>query len=87
MLILIFVALLLVGVPIAIVLGETAIAYIWLSDNPLLYLSFMQQLFSGLERYGLLAIPLFILTGELMNEGGITRRLIAVAGIFVGVYK
>jgi len=84
MLILVFLALLLIGVPIAIVLGETAIAYIWLSDNPLLYLSFPQQLFSGLERYGLLAIPLFILTGELMNEGGITRRLIAVAGIFVG---
>jgi tripartite ATP-independent transporter DctM subunit len=84
MLIFVFIALLLIGVPIAIVLGETAIAYIWLSDNPLLYLSFPQQLFSGLERYGLLAIPLFILTGELMNEGGITRRLIAMAGILVG---
>ncbi len=84
MLILVFLVLLVIGVPIAIVLGETAIAYIWLSDNTLLFLSYPQQLFSGLERYGLLAIPLFILTGELMNEGGITRRLIAVAGIFVG---
>ncbi len=84
MLIIVFLALLIIGVPIAIVLGLTASTYIWLTDNQLLFLSYPQQLFSGLERYGLLAIPLFILTGELMNEGGITRRLIAVAGIFVG---
>ena len=84
MLIALFLLLLIVGLPIAFVLAGTAIAYIWMSDNPLLYLSYPQQLFSGLERYGLLAIPLFILTGELMNEGGITRRLTAVAGIFVG---
>ena len=84
MLIAIFLLLLILGLPIALVLAETAIAYIWLTDNSLLFLSYPQQLFSGLERYGLLAIPLFILTGELMNEGGITRRLIAVAGIFVG---
>jgi tripartite ATP-independent transporter DctM subunit len=84
MLIGIFLLLLIVGLPIALVLAETAIAYIWLTDNSLLFLSYPQQLFSGLERYGLLAIPLFILTGELMNEGGITRRLINVAGIFVG---
>ena len=84
MLISVFLILLLLGLPIALVLAETAIAYIWLTDNSLLFLSYPQQLFSGLERYGLLAIPLFILTGELMNEGGITRRLISVAGIFVG---
>ena len=84
MLVGIFVFLLILGLPIALVLAETAIAYIWLTDNSLLFLSYPQQLFSGLERYGLLAIPLFILTGELMNEGGITRRLINVAGIFVG---
>ncbi len=84
MLIAVFLLLLIVGLPIAFVLAGTATAYIWLTDNTLLFLSYPQQLFSGLERYGLLAIPLFILTGELMNEGGITRRLIAMAGIFVG---
>ena len=84
MLIGIFLVLLILGLPIALVLAETAIAYIWLTDNSLLFLSYPQQLFSGLERYGLLAIPLFILTGELMNEGGITRRLVNVAGILVG---
>jgi len=84
MLVVIFLVLLFIGVPIAFVLAQTAVAYILLTDNPLLFLSFPQQLFSGLERYGLLAIPLFVLAGELMNEGGITRRLVAFAGIFVG---
>ena len=79
-----FLFLLLIGLPIAFVLAVTSVVYIWSSDNALLFLSFPQQLFAGLERYGLLAIPLFILTGELMNHGGITRRLIAVAKIFVG---
>ncbi len=87
MIIVVFVVLLLVGVPIALTLGLTAVAYILLTDNFLLFFSLPQQLFGGLERYGLLAIPLFILAGELMNEGGITRRLIAFAGIFVGGLK
>ena len=84
MLIGVFLSLLLIGVPIAFVLALTAVAYILLTDNSLLFLSHAQQFFSSMERYGLLTIPLFILTGELMNEGGITRRLIAFAGIFVG---
>jgi tripartite ATP-independent transporter DctM subunit len=80
----IFVALLLLGVPVAFVLLLTAVAYILVTDNSLLFLSLPQQFFGGMERYGLLAIPLFVLTGELMNAGGITRRLISFASIFVG---
>lgn len=80
----IFILLLLLGVPIAFVLLLTAVAYILVTDNSLLFLSLPQQFFGGMERYGLLAIPIFVLTGELMNAGGITRRLIAFAGIFVG---
>ena len=44
-------------------------------------------MFGGLENYGLLAIPLFMLTGELMNEGGVTKRLIAAARVFVGGFR
>ena len=80
----IFLATLLIGVPISFVLMISAAAYIWLSGNQMLYGAFMQQLFSGIESYGLLAIPLFMLTGELMNAGGLTRRLIAMARVFVG---
>lgn len=79
-----FAVLLFAGVPIALVLAMTAIVYIWTSGNFILFQSFPQQLYGGLEKYGLLAIPLFMLVGELMNEGGITRRLVNFAGIFVG---
>ena len=61
--------LLFAGVPIALVLAITAMIYIWASGNDVLFLSYPQQLYGGLEKYGLLAIPLFMLVGELMNEG------------------
>ncbi|MXW47656.1 MAG: TRAP transporter large permease [Gammaproteobacteria bacterium] len=83
----IFFILLFAGLPIALVLATSALVYIWLSGNFILFLSYPQQLFSGLENYGLLAIPLFMLTGELMNKGGVTRRLVSMASIFVGGFK
>ncbi len=83
----IFITTLMLSVPVAIVLGITAIWYIWESGNTVLYDSFAQKMFGGLENYGLLAIPLFMLTGELMNEGGMTRRLVALARIFVGGFR
>ncbi len=83
----IFLAALLLSVPVAIVLAVTAIWYIWESGNTVLYDSFAQKMFGGLENYGLLAIPLFMLTGELMNEGGMTRRLVALARVFVGGFR
>lgn len=84
---LVFAVKLLLGVPVALVLALTAIYYAWASDNTLLYDSFAQKMFAGLENYGLLAIPLFMLTGELMNEGGMTRRLINAARVFVGGFR
>ncbi|MCY4147886.1 MAG: TRAP transporter large permease [Gammaproteobacteria bacterium] len=84
---LIFCLLLFGTVPIAIVLALSAIVYIAESGNLILFDSFAQQMFSGLENYGLLAIPLFMLTGELMNAGGITERLIRVARVFVGGFR
>ena len=83
----IFFTKLLLSVPVAIVLALTAMWYIWESDNTILYDSFAQRMFSGIESYGLLAIPLFMLTGELMNEGGMTRRLINAARVFVGGFR
>ena len=80
----VFTSLLFLGLPIALVLAMVALTYIYASGNPVLYLSFPQQFFAGLENYGLLAIPLFLAVGELMNEGGITRRLVALASVFVG---
>ncbi len=79
----IFVLLLMLGVPIAFVLLGTSLAYIQISGNAVLYQSFPQQLFSGIEKYGLMAIPLFMLAGEIMNRGGLIRRLIGLASILV----
>ncbi|MEO0496774.1 MAG: TRAP transporter large permease [Pseudomonadota bacterium] len=84
---LIFAIQLLLAVPVAIVLALTAIWYIFESGNTVLFESFAQKMFSGIENYGLLAIPLFMLTGELMNEGGMTKRLIAAARVFVGGFR
>ncbi|MEM6460296.1 MAG: TRAP transporter large permease [Pseudomonadota bacterium] len=83
----VFVLTLLLSVPVAVVLVITAIWYIWESGNTILYDSFAQKMFGGLENYGLLAIPLFMLTGELMNEGGMTKRLINGARVFVGGFR
>lgn len=78
-----FVVLLVLAVPIAFVLFGTALAYIQASGNHVLFASFAQQLFSGIESYGLIAIPLFMLAGEIMNRGGLIRRLVDLASIFV----
>lgn len=83
----VFLITLFLSVPIAVVLGVTAIWYIWESGNTVLFDSFAQKMFGGLENYGLLAIPLFMLTGELMNEGGMTRRIVALARVFVGGFR
>ncbi len=84
---LVFLVLLFSGVPIALVLAISALSYIVISGNHVLFLSYPQQLFSGVESYGLLAIPLFMLAGELMNKGGLTQRLVAMAGVVVGGFR
>ena len=83
----VFLVSLFLTVPVAVVLTITAIWYIWESGNIILYDSFAQKMFGGLENYGLLAIPLFMLTGELMNEGGMTKRLVSAARVFVGGFR
>jgi len=79
-----FVFLLVVGMPIGFVLCGAALAYILASGNQVLLQSYPLQLFSGANSYGLLAIPLFILIGELMNGAGITTRLVRLATAFIG---
>jgi tripartite ATP-independent transporter DctM subunit len=84
---LIFIILLLLQVPISFVLGITTIIYILITANLGLLDTAPQRLYSGLESYGLLAIPLFMMAGELMNSGGITKRLIQFAKTLVGHYR
>jgi len=83
----VFIILLVLQIPIAFVLGITTVAYIILSNNLGLMATAPQRLYSGLESYGLLAIPLFMLAGELMNSGGITKRLVEFARTLVGHFR
>lgn len=82
-----FLAVMLVGVPIGICMCIAAAAYIGASGNPVLYQNYPLQLFTGVDSYGLIAIPLFILIGEVMNGAGITRRIIELAMAFVGALR
>ncbi|GAK05713.1 LOW QUALITY PROTEIN: TRAP-type C4-dicarboxylate transport system, large permease component [Geomicrobium sp. JCM 19037] len=60
------------------------VIYFFTVGNTALLDSTPMQLFSNLENYGLLAIPLFMLAGELMNGGGITSRLVRFARVLLG---
>lgn len=79
-----FLAFLLVGVPIGITICLAGVVFIQASGNPVLYQSFPMQMFGSVDNYGLIAIPLFILIGEIMNGGGITRQIISMTMAFVG---
>jgi C4-dicarboxylate transporter DctM subunit len=79
-----FLIIMLVGVPIGVCLCLSGIAYIFANGNSVLLQSFPSQMFGGVDSYGLIAIPLFILIGEIMSSGGITRRLVELAMGFVG---
>ena len=77
----------LIGMPIAICLCMGAVVYVAASGNPQLFVNYPLQLFGGVDSYGLISIPLFILIGEIMNGGGITQRIVNLAMAFVGAVK
>lgn len=77
-----FVLLLIIGVPVAFCFLGATIAYFMYVDTPLALVT--QILSSGIRGYTLLAIPLYILVGELMNSAGITRRIFDFADALVG---
>lgn len=81
--ILIFAILLLLNVPIAIALGVSSAIYaLFLSNLPIDLV--IQSYFSGLDSFTLLAVPFFILTGDIMLEGGISKRLINFCKALMG---
>ena len=82
-----FLAVMLLGVPIGVCLCLAGIVYIFATDATVLFQSFPSQMFGGVDSYGLIAIPLFILIGEIMGSGGITRRLVDLAMGFVGAVR
>ncbi|HIC83593.1 MAG TPA: TRAP transporter large permease [Candidatus Marinimicrobia bacterium] len=72
-----------ISVPVGMALGIAAfIGMLYVSPDVLIMLP--QKFLYGLDSFPLLAIPLFILAGQLMSSGGIAKRIIAMALIFVG---
>jgi tripartite ATP-independent transporter DctM subunit len=79
-----FMLLLLIGLPIAFVLGVSALVYLLQTGNWNMLLVLPQKLYQGTDNFILLAIPFYLLAGELMNATGITQRLIGFFVIVMG---
>jgi len=80
-----FFLLMIVGVPVAYSLGLAALAGALWMELPLD--AVMIQIASGVNKFSLLAIPFFVLAGAIMAEGGMSRRLVAFAGVLVGFIR
>lgn len=73
----------LMGVPVGICLGiTTMVGMLYISPDLLIMLP--QKFMSGLDSFPLLAIPLFVLAGQLMAQGGLAKRIVELSLIFVG---
>ena len=68
---------LVIGLPVAVTLGVSSLAYLSFKGMPLVVIP--QKMYAGMDSFVLLCIPGFILAGNLMNGGGITGRIIRFA--------
>ena len=82
--ILLFLILMFVGVPVAFALGIASALGLYLTHGPVFLTMVPQRMFAGIDKFALLAIPLFLLAAEIMNASGITSRIIAFANLVVG---
>ncbi|MCC8190520.1 MAG: TRAP transporter large permease [Planctomycetes bacterium] len=73
-----FFLLMMVGIPVAIALGLAAVIYV-VSFTSIDVIIVIQQLISGADKFTLLAIPFFIMAGGFMEQGGISKRIVAFA--------
>ena len=79
------VIMLIAGVPIAVALGiSSVVAILPIMDLEVAVVTGAQRIFSGISMFSLLAIPFFILAGNIMNKGGIAVRLINLAKLITG---
>src|SRR5207249_8013677 len=77
------IALMLTGMPISISLGLTVLTYLFtMTQVPIQ--SVALKLFTGIEKFEIMAIPFFILAGNFLTHGGVARRMINFATSMVG---
>ena len=77
--------LLAIGVPIAISLGSATLITVIFLQVPLSVLG--QRIFTGLDSISIMAIPFFVLAGNLMTKGGISRRLVNLSNSIIGNFR
>ncbi|WP_367714375.1 TRAP transporter large permease (plasmid) [Nitratireductor sp. GISD-1A_MAKvit] len=80
-------AMIAIGLPIAVSILASALAGLWLLNGHLGFLNAALSIFDGATSFPLIAIPLFILAGALMNTGGISTRLIAFVSALIGFIR
>jgi C4-dicarboxylate transporter DctM subunit len=78
----VFALTLLLGFPVAFCLGITSLAALIASDVSLNLAA--QRIFTGIDSFPLMAVPFFVLAGDMMNVGGTTQRLISFSNLLVG---
>jgi len=86
MLKLLFLALMIGGVPVAVAMAGASLLYVLISGNVPPFVV-VHRMVSGVDSFPLLAVPFFILAGNLMNNAGITNRIYAYALALVGWFK
>ena len=74
------------NIPVAIAIGMAALAWIFMKPE-VSFVMLAQKMFTGLDSFPLLAIPLFMLGGELMNRSTITKRMVDFSDVLVGSLK
>ena len=77
-----FVLFLVLGLPVSISLGLSSLVSFFYCGIPIVTIA--QRLYTGMDSFPLMAIPLFILAGNLMTAGGISRKIVDFANILTG---
>lgn len=72
------------GIPVAVSIGIAALGTILLADLSVPLSIVPRQIFGGMNSYALMAVPFFVLAGEMMNAAGVTQRIIRLALAVVG---
>ena len=82
---LVFLAAMIIGVPIPFAAGMAVAVGLWFADIPLTLMA--QSAYTAFEPFPLTTIPMFVLAGQLMQRGGMSEHLIEIARRLVGAYK
>ncbi len=80
----VFFSLLFLGMPIGFVMAITGFAYFAASGNPVFFMAMPEKIYNGINVFVLMALPFFMLAGELMEKSGVSDRLIRFSNILIG---